>query len=125
MHLHDQVSPTPEQLAALMQLPKDQPVVMINILKYKKNGGKEAYQRYMKNVLPFLQKTNGKLLWKGDALHTVIGDTEDQPDTFMLVEYPSVTNFLQLVSDPEYQKVAKDRTLGLQYGGLIACTANG
>ena len=121
MHLHNQVNPSPEQFKALMGLPIDQPVVMVNILKYKNNDGKAAYQRYMSNVMPFLKKAQGKLLWKGQSMHTVIGDPEDQPDVFMLVEYPSIVNFLDMITDPAYQEVAKDRTMGLTYGGLVAC----
>ena len=121
MNLHDQINPTKEQFKALYDLPKDQPVVMVNILKYKKGGGKEAYQRYQKNVIPFLKKVNGKLIWKGNSLHTVIGDENDQPHTIMLVEYPTIDNFIEMVKDPAYQEVAKDRALGLEYGGLIAC----
>ncbi|MEO1260065.1 MAG: DUF1330 domain-containing protein [Bacteroidota bacterium] len=121
MHLHNQVNPTKEQFKALMQLPLDQPIVMLNILKYKQGGGKEAYQRYTQNVMPFLKKANGRLIWKGQSLHTVIGDTDDQPDLFMLVEYPSIVNFVDMITSPAYQVVAKDRTMSLIYGGLVAC----
>ena len=38
-----------------------------------------------------------------------------------LVEYPSVEHFLKMIADPEYQKIANDRTIALEYGGLIAC----
>ena len=119
MHLHNQVNPTKEQFKALMNLPTDQPVVMVNILKYK--NGKAACQRYLQNVMPFLKKASGKLIWKGQPLHTVIGDHENQPDVFMLVEYPSIIHFMDMITNPEYQEVAKDRTMGLTYGGLIAC----
>lgn len=120
MQLQNQIIPTPEQIKALLNLPKDQPVVMVNILKYKGDEGKKSYQRYQKNVLPFLKKVKGKLIWKGKSLHTVIGDAGSEPDSFMLVEYPSITNFMEMISDPAYQEIAKDRSLGLTYGGLIA-----
>ena len=53
-------------------------------------------------------------------MHTVIGDPQDQPHVVMLVEYPSIDNFLEMLANPEYQKCANDRTLALEYGGLIA-----
>ena len=121
MHLHNQVNPTKEQFKELLNLPQDQPVIMVNILKYNGEAGKQAYQRYMQNVMPFLKKVNGKLIWKGQSVHTVIGDSEDQPHVFMLVEYPSVQNFIEMITNPAYQKVAKDRTMALKYGGLVAC----
>ena len=121
MHLHNQVNPTKEQYKALFDLPKDQPVVMLNILKYNGTDGKEAYHRYMKNVVPFLEKAKGKMIWKGTPIHTVIGDSADQPDKLFLVEYPSILNFIEMLQDPAYQAIAKDRTMGLAYGGLVAC----
>jgi len=38
-----------------------------------------------------------------------------------LVEYPTVDHFLKMVANPAYQKIANDRTIALEYGGLIAC----
>jgi len=122
-----QVQPSQEQLAELMAYPKDIPIVMINILKFKatteidNETGQEAYTRYFKNVQPFVAKSNAKLIWKGTVASTVIGDSKDQPDMIFLVEYPTVGHFLGMTSNPEYQKIANDRTIALEYGGLIAC----
>jgi len=129
MQLTNQLHPTAEQFKALVaNYPKDKPVVMINILRYKDktgNGdetGEMAYARYGQNTLPFLKKVGGRLLWRGDIAHTVIGDSEGQPQVVFLVEYPTVQNFLDMVTDPAYIEIAKDRTLGLAYGGLLAST---
>ncbi len=122
-----QVQPTKEQLSQLMKYPRDTPLTMVNILKFKAktdNGnesGKVAYARYLKNVQPFIAKAAAKLIWKGTVASTIIGDLNDQPDMIFLIEYPSANHFLKMVSNPEYQKVAKDRTIALDYGGLIAC----
>ena len=127
--LSNQIHPTPEQIKTLIaNYPKDQPVVMINILRYKDktgNGdetGEMAYARYGQNVLPFLKKVGGRLLWRGDVNTIVIGDDVQQPQVVLLVEYPSVQNFIEMSTDPAYLEVAKDRTLGLEYGGLMAST---
>lgn len=130
MQLTNQIHPTPEQFKALVaNYPKDQPVTMINILRYKDktgNGeetGEMAYARYGQNVLPFLKKAGGRLLWRGDVHATVIGDGSQPPQVVLLVEYPSIQNFIEMTTDPEYIKIAKDRTLGLEYGGLMASTS--
>ena len=122
-----QIRPSDEQMTKLMAYPKDTPLVMVNIIKFKEtteNGnetGQEAYARYFKNVQPFVAKAKATLIWKGAVATTVIGDSKDQPNMIFLVEYPSVNHFLEMVSNPEYQKVANDRTIALEYGGLIAC----
>lgn len=121
MQLDSQINPTKEQFKTLFSLPQDEAVVMLNILKYKGKEGKAAYKRYSENIVPFLKKAEGRLIWKGNAIHTVIGDVQDQPDTILLIEYPTVTHFIKMIQDPAYQEIAKDRTMGLTYGGLVAC----
>ena len=122
----DQIHTTPEQLAALMTFPADTPVVMVNILKYKARTGQgeetgaDAYARYMRNVAPVLAAAGGKLIWKGAVHTTVIGESEGQPDTVLLVEYPSVQHFLGMATSPAYRAVADDRAIALEYGGLLA-----
>ena len=126
MHL-TQIKSSEEQMAQLMAYPKDTPLTMINILKFKKKtgigneSGKAAYLRYFKNVQPLVAQSKAKLIWKGVVASTVVGDSKGEPDLIYLVEYPSVDHFLKLVSHPEYQNIAKDRTIALEYGGLIAC----
>jgi uncharacterized protein (DUF1330 family) len=122
-----QVNPSQQQMAQLLTYPKNTPLVMVNIIKFKdktengKETGQEAYARYFKNVQPFVSKSNAKLIWKGIVSSTVVGDSIDEPNMIFLVEYPSVDHFLEMVSNPDYQKVATDRTIALEYGGLIAC----
>ena len=122
-----QVHPTQNQMTQLMAYPKNTPLVMVNIIKFKpktaneNETGKEAYARYFKNVQPFVIQSGAKLIWKGAVATTVIGDTKNQPDMIFLVEYPSVDHFLKMVSNSEYQRIANDRTIALEYGGLIAC----
>jgi uncharacterized protein (DUF1330 family) len=123
----NQIKPTEQQMASLMAYPKNTPITMVNIIKFKEradNGnetGKEAYTRYYKNAQEFIMQSKAKLIWKGAVASTVIGDSMNEPDMIFLVEYPSVDHFLKMVADPGYQKIATDRSIALEYGGLIAC----
>ena len=122
----NQIVPKDVQLTELQGYPKNTPLVMLNILKFKaktstNETGQEAYARYFKNASPFVKESGGKLIWKGQVQTTVIGNSDLQPHVVFLVEYPSVKNFFTMITNPEYQKIASDRTLALEYGGLIAC----
>ncbi|MBN4070394.1 DUF1330 domain-containing protein [Olleya sp. AH-315-F22] len=124
--LTHQVSTTEAQLAELKAYPQNTPLVMLNILKFKEQTstnetGQEVYERYLKNTMPFVEKSGVKIIWKGQVHNTVIGDSKQQPHVVFLVEYPSVNHFFSLVSNPDYQKIAGDRAIALEYGGLIAC----
>ena len=122
-----QKNPTQEQLAELMAYPKNTPLVMLNILKFRlktekgDQTGQEAYASYFEKAAPFVAKSGAKLIWKGKVASTVIGDSQNQPDLVFLVEYQSVSDFLEMIANPEYQKITHDRTIALEYGGLIAC----
>jgi len=115
------VEPTPEQFAALAARPADAPVVMINLLQFCADGGRESYLRYTQEVVPHLQRVGGTVRYAGTSPSTVIGDGE-KPwwDAIIVVEYPSPAAFLDMVSDEEYLKVHEHRAAGLDRGDLIA-----
>lgn len=127
MQLTNEVTATSEQISALVKdYPKDTPVAMVNILKFKAktdNGtesGQEAYMRYYQNVQPLLEKAGARIVWSGQVNQTVIGNADGQPDMVAIVEYPSVQNFVAMATSPEYQEIKEDREIALTYGGLMA-----
>jgi uncharacterized protein (DUF1330 family) len=115
------LEPTPEQLEALAARPADAPVVMINLLQFRAEGGRENYLRYTKGVAPHLQRVGGAVRYVGGAPGVVIGEGE-KPwwDAIIVVEYPSPAAFLDMVSNEEYLKVHEYRAAGLDRGDLIA-----
>jgi uncharacterized protein (DUF1330 family) len=115
------LEPTPEQLAELAARPTDVPVVMINLLQFRADGGRESYVRYAQEVAPHLQRVGGTVRYAGAAPGVVIGDGE-KPwwDAIIVVEYPSPAAFLDMVSNEEYLKVHEYRAAGLDRGDLIA-----
>lgn len=129
MQLTNQITATGDQIKALVQdYPKDTPVAMVNILKFKEKtdegneSGKDAYMRYFQNMQPLLAKANAKIIWSGYVQNTVIGNSSSQPDMVAIVEYPSVQHFVAMATSPEYQTVKNDREIALTYGGLMAAT---
>jgi uncharacterized protein (DUF1330 family) len=115
------LEPTPEQFEALAARPADAPVVMINLLQFRAEGGRENYLRYTQEVAPHLQRVGGAVRYAGGAPSVVIGDGE-KPwwDAIIVVEYPSPAAFLDMVSNEEYLKVHEYRAAGLDRGDLIA-----
>ena len=115
------LEPTPEQFAALAARPADAPVLMINLLQFRADVGRESYLRYAQEVAPHLQRVGGTVRYAGAAPGVVIGDGE-KPwwDAIIVVEYPSPAAFLDMVSNEEYLKVHEYRAAGLDRGDLIA-----
>lgn len=94
------LTPDPGKIAALLDLPLEGPVVMLNLLKFRPNGGAEEYARYANLAQPFLQKAGASLRYLGDVAITLIGGEEW--DEAVLVEYPSRQAFLEMTGDPGY-----------------------
>ena len=132
MHLNDQVQATKESFVDFIKnYPSQTPVVMVNILKFKdKSGngeetGKQAYNRYAKNVTPLMANVGAKLIWGGYVKHTLIGDLSTQPDRFLIVYYPSKEAFIEMTTSEAYKKISHDREIALEYGGLLATESFG
>lgn len=115
------LEPKAEQLAALAARPADLPVVMVNLLTFKVDGGRQRYLRYAEEVVPHLQRVGATVHYAGHAPTTVIGDGE-QPgwDAILVVEYPSPQAFLDMITDPAYLAVHEHRAAALEHGDLIA-----
>jgi len=117
----DPVDTRPTQLAALKALPADAPVVMINLLKFNEGGGRERYLQYGREVAPHLARVGATVRYSGSAPVNVIGDGE-RPwwDAILVVEYPTPSAFVDMVKDPDYQRVHEHRAAALQQGDLVA-----
>jgi len=111
----------PVNLKAFANLPADQPVVMINLLKFNDTGGVDSYRQYGIEVGPHLKRVGGRVVYSGGNPWAVIGDDE-RPwwDAILVVEYPSPQAFVDMVTDPGYQEVHRHRANALSQGDLIA-----
>jgi uncharacterized protein (DUF1330 family) len=110
-----------QNVGQFRQLAKNQdagPVVMLNLLKFKAEGGLDSYSRYTKEAGKFVEKIGGKVLYLGKAKELLFG--EETWDVVMLVQYPSRKAFLQMANDPEYLKIHRFREEGLERAVLYA-----
>lgn len=118
------IETTEAQVAALMSLPQDEPVVMVNLLKFREDGGAASYQRYAEEVVPHLAHVGASVVYGGATPAVVLGDgAKPWWDAILLVQYPTPGAFLQMVSDPAYHEVHEHRAAALDRGDLIATAA--
>ena len=72
-----------EQLQALAELPEDQELLMLNLLRYKDRveetglTGETAYKQYMMAASPFFEKVDAEIVFFGSPELMLIGP-EDQ-----------------------------------------------
>ncbi len=111
------VEGTPEQFKAFMEMDLDGPIHMLNMLRFKPDGGRESYSQYSAHTMPLLAQRGGKAVYRAEPRKTVIGG-EDWDEIFV-IEYPSKAAFLDMVLSEEYQKGAHLRHEALADSRLI------
>jgi uncharacterized protein (DUF1330 family) len=107
-----------DQFQALADDTNEEPFVMLNLLKFKKDGGREAYFRYIKESGPFVAAVGAKVVYFGRPKELLQG--EEDWDLLMLVQYPSRKAFLKMANNPDYLKVHEFRAEGVERAVLYA-----
>ena len=113
--------------AYLRGLPDDEPVVMVNLVRFREksrdgNGsGWDAYSRYSKATMPLLRGVGGEVLWAGHVDGLAVGDLgEGRWDWVVVVKYPSRANFLEMMTSEAYAEANVERENGTEDHVLLA-----
>ena len=92
------------------------PLVMLNLLRFLPEGGRERYEEYGAAVAPLLERAGGRARFLGRSAPPLLG--ESYWDLVLLVEYPTRQAFLDMVGSEEYRAIAHLRTEALIAGEL-------
>ncbi|WP_017663971.1 DUF1330 domain-containing protein [Porphyrobacter sp. AAP82] len=130
---------SPQQGAAFFGSPDNGPVVMLNLLRFRETAdyahapdrappapvsGREAYELYMRAMLPLLEASGGAVLFSGSAGAFLIGPAGEGWDHVLLVRQASKSSFLAFASDPESQRIAAHRTAAISDSRLLPIRAD-
>jgi len=110
--------PNVAQFKELVKNPNDGPVVMLNLLKFKTEGGAASYARYAEEVDRFLKDVGGIITYMGKMKELLIG--HETWDAVILVQYPSRKAYLRMVNDPDYLEIHKYREAAIDRSVLYA-----
>lgn len=83
-----------------------EPIVMLNLLRFKPDGGRERYGDYIAVVRPLLARYGAELVYVGDGLPALSAEDGQAWDMVALVRYPSRRAFADMVADPDYRDKA-------------------
>ena len=125
MEVKNAVMPNDQQMAGFLEEGKDQPIYMVNLLKFKDKAtypdkrdtdlsGVEAYAIFGQEVRKHLEKVGAKPIFSGKVSRLMLGEVEDLWDTVAIAMYPNRKAMLDMLSDPEYIKSAQHRVAGLE-----------
>jgi uncharacterized protein (DUF1330 family) len=117
------VDPTGQDLKRFLEEDPGGPVTMLNLLRFKPDGGRESYNKYANAIIPFLEKVGGEVVYLGDATTPLVQpESGNDWDAVLLVTYPSRSAFSAMVADPEYQQITHLRTEALDAAVLQPTT---
>ncbi len=123
------IDPSPPNFAAFKALPRDEPIQMLNLLRYRDlaeypqghehhgNGwsGRRAYEEYGKTSGPIFKRVGGEIVWRGAFQTMVTGPEPDEKvwhDGFV-AQYPNSGAFFEMIKDADYQLAVVNRTAAL------------
>ncbi len=122
------VDPERDQFEAFKALPRDKPVMMLNMLLFRDKAeyedgreatGAEAYAAYGEASAPVFKRVGGEIIWRGVPEVMLIGPFEKHWDLMFIARYPTAAAFLEMVTDPEYQQAVKHRQAAVRDSRLI------
>lgn len=89
------------------------PVVMLNLLRFRPDGGRESYRRYAEAIPAVSARYGVRVEYAGDGGRALVAEDGQAWDMVLLVRYPSRQAFADMVRDPEYRAMSHLRSEAL------------
>lgn len=125
------VDPGRGQFEAFKALPRDAPIMMLNLLRFRDKAaypdgrdmtGAEAYGAYGRESAPVFRRVGGEIVWRGWPEVVLIGPEGERWDLIFIARYPNAGAFLEMVTDPQYREAVKHRQAAVLDSRLIRST---
>ena len=124
MQVMNKVYPNKEQIKGFMEPASEEPICMVNLLKFKEKAeyedgrdtdltGLEAYALYEDGVKKLLQEIGGGIGFEGDVERLALGEVEELWDVVGLAVWPSSGAMFKVMQSPEMQAISVHRSAGL------------
>lgn len=117
------IDPTGQDLKRYLAEDPGGPVVMLNLLRFRPDGGRERYTEYVEHFRRASGPFGAEVVYVGDGLTALVAEPGQSWDAVLLVRYPSRQAFSDMVRDPTYQQGSHLRTQALTEAVLQATTA--
>jgi uncharacterized protein (DUF1330 family) len=83
-----------------------QPVVMLNLLRFWEDGGRERYAEYLAVAGPIVARFGAEILYVGNGLPALSAEPGQAWDAVALVRYPNRRAFADMAMDADYRDKA-------------------
>ena len=125
MKVKNKIAQNEEQINGFLETPEIGAISMVNLLKYNEMAiyedgretnltGEDAYVLYAAEVINLVEKYGGEFVFAGNVSRLMLGEVEDLWDSIAIAKYPNRKAMLDMIMDPEYQKIHIHRDAGLE-----------
>ena len=127
---------TEEALESIRGRDLDEPIAMINLLKFRDIAdpdlglgpvtGRDCYfGNYIAGVAPIANRlgTGHSPLYLNEVNSCFFATVGEDWDYLLIPQYPSRRSFVEMITDPEYQELLKYRTGALTNSRLVECVS--
>jgi len=129
------IDPERAQFDAFKTLPRDTPIHMLNLVRFKAEAsypddhplagetltGADAYANYGRESGPIFQRVGGSIVWRGTMEALLIGPEDERWDAVFIAKYPNSGAFMEMVTDPAYRLAVVHRQAAVETSRLIRC----
>jgi uncharacterized protein (DUF1330 family) len=104
------------------------PIHMLNLIKLHDQAqypdgraatGVKAYAEYGRISAPILLRLGGQIVWRGKFEMMVVGPNSECWDICFIAEYPSVSEFTEMMRDPTYREAMTHRQAAVSDSRLV------
>ena len=127
------IDPSPANFQAFKDLPRDEPIHMLNLLEYREQAeypqghehggkgwsGRRAYEEYGRTSGPIFARVGGSIVWRGTFETMVTGPADRVWHDGFVAQYPNAGAFFEMIKDPDYQRAVVNRTAALVDSRLV------
>lgn len=122
------VDPERDQFEAFKKLPRDEPIMMLNMLRFRdyaayEDGreatGAEAYAAYGRESGPIFRRVGGQIVWRGRPEIVLTGPKDERWHMIFVARYPTAGAFFEMLTDPDYRIAVKHRQAAVLDSRLI------
>lgn len=79
-----------------------QPIIMLNLLRFKADGGRQRYLDYLAMAGPIVARYGAEIIFAGDGATALCAEAGQSWDAVALVRYPKRASFVDMIADPAY-----------------------
>jgi uncharacterized protein (DUF1330 family) len=131
------IDPGRANFAAFKAMPRDTPMHLLNLVRYKDMAaypegheytakgltGEQAFAEYFRTIAPFFEARGISIIWRCREGLTLTGPEGQRWDIGFVAAFPNAAAFLSLVTDPDYKTgVVVHRTAAVLDSRLVRFT---